>query len=488
MFRKELRFRVLLEKKSDVTFEDMIRWMYLKISYKERFLMNYYEQVQKSIDYIELNLEEKIDINMVADEAFMSLSNYYRMFFALVGYSVKEYIRKRRISRAAGELRSSDSRIMDVAIKYDFISQDSFSRAFKKITRFLPSEYRQEKSVYQFERVDLMEKFYEVQDSELLERYPDIRVLKTLEPMRVAYYNYYGKNPEDGAFKVINEWLLSSSLEIEKDGIRIFGYNNPSPTSPEQEEYGYEVCVTIRDGIQISDNRIMTKTLPGGLYAVTGVRRGKDSELGNEIMKAWQRFSSWLKDSKYIYGGHQWLEEHLGFDEAFHHVGGVDLYMPIMESSEVDTSKTFLKVEPMWTASYQAVGRDAIEKARSYFFKWAQSKGLFEDGKKHKFFAYYNHDRMGKKDFFYRIHVSVDNEFIPDDENIQMEQFHGGDYAVMKSQYRYNGAAWGEFINWITNNLEYKFGNWWFFEEYIIDEPKIDMDTDMILYMPIVKK
>lgn len=95
---------------------------------------------------------------------------------------------------------------------------------------------------------------------------------------------------------------------------------------------------------------------------------------------------------------------------------------------------------------------------------------------------------MGTKDFFYKINVTVDKEFIPKDENIKLEQFNGGYYAVMKSQYKYNGASWGEFINWITNNPEYEFGNWWFFEEYILDKLKIGMDTDMILHMPVRKK
>lgn len=211
-----------------------------------------------------------------------------------------------------------------------------------------------------------MEKYYEKQDDELLKKYPEIRVLKTLEPLKVAYYNYYGKNPEDGAFKVINEWLQKSGLNIEKDGIRIFGYNKPDMAQG-QEKYGYEVCVTIDDKININDTRIKTKTLPGGLYAVTGVRRSKDTELGYEIMKAWQRFGSWAMDSKYTIGGHQWLEEHLGFDDKFHHIGGVDIYMPIMERSEVDRAKSFMEVKPMWTASYQAEGKDAIEKARDYF-------------------------------------------------------------------------------------------------------------------------
>ena len=39
-------------------------------------------------------------------------------------------------------------------------------------------------------------------------------------------------------------------------------------------------------------------------------------------MMAWKRFNNWMMDSKYIYGEHQCLEEH---------IGGVDLYMPIKE-------------------------------------------------------------------------------------------------------------------------------------------------------------
>ncbi len=291
--------------------------------------MNYYERIQKSIEYIETNIENEIDLNQAAREAFMLQSNYYRMFFALVGFTVKEYIRQRRISLAASELLDSDNKVMDIAIKYDFESQDSFSRAFKRITGFLPSQFRQNQSVYSFERVSVMDKYFEIQDSGLLEKYPDIKVLKKLEPVRVAYYCYYGINPEHQAFLVVNEWLKKCGLDMEKDGLRIFGYNNPGPESQEQQEYGYEVCVTISDSVKVEDERVKTKLLEGGLYAVAAVKKGSNGDIGEEIMKAWQRFQSWLQDSKYVYGGHQWLEEHLGFDDAFNHVGGIDLYMPV---------------------------------------------------------------------------------------------------------------------------------------------------------------
>jgi len=58
----------------------------------------------------------------------------------------------------------------------------------------------------------------------------------------------------------------------------------------------------------------------------------------------------------------------------------------------------------------------------------------------------------------------------------------------MKSKYKYNGGAWGEFINWVSKSPDYSFGNYWFFEEYKLKDPKIEMETEMALYMPVIPK
>jgi DNA gyrase inhibitor GyrI/AraC-like DNA-binding protein len=451
--------------------------------------MNYYERVQKALDYIESNLENKIDINIAAQEAFMSQSNFYRMFFALVGYSVKEYIRLRRISLAACEIRQSNTALIDIAVKYDFDSSDAFSRAFKRITGFLPSEYRKEKIKYYFERINIMDKYFYIQDRELLDKYPDIKVLKEMEPIKVAYYCYFGKEPEKHAFEVIADWLNKNNLNINDQKLRIFGYNNPSPSLPEQVEYGYEVCVTISDDTPINDDRVKVKSLEGGLYAVTGIKRTEYGEIGDEIVNAWKRFGSWLKDSKYTYGGHQWLEEHLGFDDDANHIGGIDLYMPIAEKAKnQDTAISFQTVEPMWTATYTAKGKDAADKARAYFLNWAQNEGLFKADTKHRFFAYYNSEKIGHEDFFYKIHVTIDKHFQTSDPNIVFEEFKGGYYAVKKSKYKTNGWAWGEFIQWISKSEDYSLGKYWFFEEYKLNGPELEMETDMILHMPVTIK
>ena len=120
--------------------------------------MNYYERIQKSIDYIESKLEENIEIEKAAQEAFMSCSSYYRIFFALTGYSVKEYIRHRRISCAVKDIMETDDSILDIALKYGFESNEAFTRAFKRITGYPPSAFRKYSLNYSFERVNSLDK------------------------------------------------------------------------------------------------------------------------------------------------------------------------------------------------------------------------------------------------------------------------------------------------------------------------------------------
>lgn len=474
--------------------------------------MNYYERIQRSIDFIEDNLDMEIDLNLAAREAFMSVSNFYRMFFALAGHSVKEYIRLRRISLAAEDVHEPGSCFIDIAIKYGFDSGDSFARAFRRITGSLPSEFRKKGQKYHFERMNIMDKFFEIQDRKLLDKYPDIKVLKELQPVRVAYYCYFGSDPETKAFEVMTAWMKRSGLiknaarteaaeksaakkdtsgtETKKSAdqsFRVFGYNNPSPTSPDQKEYGYEVCVTIGDDIDVTDDKVRVKTLSGGLYAVTGVKRDEDRKLGIEIMQAWKRFNNWLSDSKYIYGGHQWLEEHLGFDEELRHMGGIDLYMPIAERSSIDAAKIMETEAPMRTASYTATGKNAADEARKRLLEWTDANHLFADGQKHRFFAFYNHERISYDDYFFKMHVTVDPNFElkATDTDIKVEEFAGGLYAVMKTKFKCNGMSWSEFINWTSKNKEYTFGSHWFFEEYLLDKHEINLETDMLLHMSI---
>ena len=105
--------------------------------------MNYLQQVQKGIEYIEANLDFDVSAADVAKQAGMSQWHFQRVFKGLTNETLKFYIRSRRFADALKKLQSTDMRILDIAMHAGFASQESFSRAFKLAFDLTPKQYRQ---------------------------------------------------------------------------------------------------------------------------------------------------------------------------------------------------------------------------------------------------------------------------------------------------------------------------------------------------------
>ena len=101
------------------------------------------EGFQASIDYIEQHLPEELRIEEIAKKAALSPFYYQRIFGALCGMTVGEYIRARRMTAAAQELACSDRKVIDIALKYGYDSPDSFAKAFQRFHGITPAQARE---------------------------------------------------------------------------------------------------------------------------------------------------------------------------------------------------------------------------------------------------------------------------------------------------------------------------------------------------------
>lgn len=97
------------------------------------------EGIQNAIEYMEAHLTDELDVREIAAQAYVSAFHFQRIFSALCGFTVGEYIRKRRLTLAAYELAATDAKVIDVAVKYGYDSSDSFARAFTKFHGVSPS-------------------------------------------------------------------------------------------------------------------------------------------------------------------------------------------------------------------------------------------------------------------------------------------------------------------------------------------------------------
>lgn len=101
--------------------------------------MNWMTSTEQAIEYIENHITERLDYDDIASAAFCSSYHFQRMFSVFAGCTLGEYIRARKMTLAAAELKNPKARIIDVAIKYGYESQEGFARAFTKFHGITPS-------------------------------------------------------------------------------------------------------------------------------------------------------------------------------------------------------------------------------------------------------------------------------------------------------------------------------------------------------------
>lgn len=104
--------------------------------------MDWVNAIEKAIQYIEDHLIEDITIKDVAKYVHISEFYFQKGFAMLCGFTISEYIRKRRLSLAGNEIAGSDIKIIDIAIKYGYDSPDSFTKAFTRFHGVTPTVAR----------------------------------------------------------------------------------------------------------------------------------------------------------------------------------------------------------------------------------------------------------------------------------------------------------------------------------------------------------
>ncbi|MDR0324920.1 MAG: AraC family transcriptional regulator [Oscillospiraceae bacterium] len=104
--------------------------------------MNWVDRMNHVIEYIEDNLTEKIDYSVIARLACCSVYNLQRVFSFLLNIPLSEYIRNRRLTEAAERLRQKGGRVLDIAVLYQYESQEAFTRAFIKFHGVTPASVK----------------------------------------------------------------------------------------------------------------------------------------------------------------------------------------------------------------------------------------------------------------------------------------------------------------------------------------------------------
>ncbi|MFF8833147.1 helix-turn-helix domain-containing protein [Streptomyces sp. NPDC015131] len=100
------------------------------------------EGLNEAMEHIERHLDARVEVADLARIAATSEYHFRRLFSALAGMPLSEYVRRRRLTVAGAEVLSGDRTLLDVAVRYGYSSGEAFARAFRAMHGVGPGEAR----------------------------------------------------------------------------------------------------------------------------------------------------------------------------------------------------------------------------------------------------------------------------------------------------------------------------------------------------------
>lgn len=152
--------------------------------------MDWLKNWNEALDHLEHDLDGDIKLEELGRLAGCSAYHFQRMFSYLAGVPLNEYIRRRRMTRAAADLRNGD-KVLDVALRYGYDSPTAFNRAFQAVHGVAPSLAKQ--------------------DGVMLKAFPRIR------------FKFVLKGDTEMEYQI-----------VQKEAFRIVGFRTPIPMDQEE--------------------------------------------------------------------------------------------------------------------------------------------------------------------------------------------------------------------------------------------------------------
>ncbi|WP_027633702.1 AraC family transcriptional regulator [Clostridium hydrogeniformans] len=257
--------------------------------------MDFIQNLQRAIDFIEEHILERITYEDVANHVFMSNYHFHRTFSLVTGITANEYIRNRRLSMAGQEISMSASKVIDIALKYGYDSPESFTKAFTRFHGIPPNVARRAgMKLKSFNRLLIKIKLeggtvmdYRIEKREkfkLLAKVANFRNESISEEGNTEIPDFWKECGENGTFDVLKQ--NASNHDI---------YGSCAPISKESTHFDYGICMEYTGG-SVPEGYTIWEVTPT-LWAVFKCI----GETGDCIGETWSKiFSEFLPGSEYI--------------------------------------------------------------------------------------------------------------------------------------------------------------------------------------------
>ncbi|MCX6990489.1 MAG: AraC family transcriptional regulator [Chlamydiae bacterium] len=243
----------------------------------------YARRVLKVMIYIEENLDEELTLEKLAKVACYSPFHFHRIFQAIAGETVHDYVKRLRMQAAAAKLRYTERSVTEIALDASFETPSAFTKAFKQFIGSSPKSYR---SLYA--ALDIMTQ----KIKELLMIKPEI-IEKSLPDMPLLFIRRCGNYTQSfsSAWQAMNGFINVNRLDRLK--LRYFGISHDDPQVTSEDKLRCDAAILAPIGVT-GKGEVGSQVLKGGKYAIfthNGPYEGLEDAFNRIFLK-------WLPESR----------------------------------------------------------------------------------------------------------------------------------------------------------------------------------------------
>lgn len=252
---------------------------------QEKSKIEYRSRINRVMDYIDIHLDQPLELKSIAEIANFSPFHFHRIFTFLIGETPIDYIQRLRIEKAACRLRENmDISISEIADSCGFCTVSLFSRIFKKFFGLTPSQFRKtERPVYAQDGI-LFSKNGQMVSKNLTPKhvlspqlcsvkfkisyFMETKIeVKEMPDMKAVYCRHMGAFKEIvKAYEKLIKWAEPRGLYI-PNVTKSATVTHDDPSVTELSKVRQSACIIVEGDVK-GEGEIGNLVIPGGKYAV----------------------------------------------------------------------------------------------------------------------------------------------------------------------------------------------------------------------------
>ena len=264
--------------------------------------MNDAEKIQRVCEYINLHLDEPLNLTVLCQQVYVSKYHFHRLFAAYTGVTLMDFVQLGRMKRASYQLAfKPEMNILDIALQAGFDSHEAFGRAFKRRFQQTPSGFRKQAN-WPFWHEQLRATLPKQEIKMKVEI-----IHRNVEP--IAYLRHIGspKKVLDSAAQFI-AWRKATGLSPIQSS-KTYGIPYSDPDQTPEDAFQFDIAGSVTQAVPENEFGVQNAELPAGRYAVIH-HEGSHDTMNDSI---YQLFREWLPEQQEQAGDFPIFFQYLNF-------------------------------------------------------------------------------------------------------------------------------------------------------------------------------